>query len=380
MLSKTVGLITGLTMDIALTNEREPYIFGDNICGKLIINNKDPALKCFTVKLRLSGLLVIRCDNRTETLTDTVFNKKFPLIDSDEVVFWNQAEDGLGPQRMFFPQGVTEFPFAFDTKNYFDRPPSHECSKGAVRWFLEAEFHRPLNFDVNTKRSIIIFPRIELNDPSFDLPVSNNAHLLVTSFLGTKQRGNVEAILQIHRRGFLPGQAAHVTAGFANQCEDVVTLKNMVIKIFQYTQCTESRTRTGKAEAVVFNQDIRSQPLTTKKGDKSAVNVDIIIPYAVPSFQHPNMTVTYNMTLIAQTSTGTIEVSCPFFLGVREPKPQPLQSGGESADPAAPAQPVAAPAQPVAAPAQPAAAPAQPAAAPVQDQPPSQEDAAAAAH
>jgi len=340
LLSNTLRLFTGLSMNIVLDDERDPYYFGDKISGKLVINNKDQALKCIFVKIRLCANIILRVDNMNATLTDTVFNNVIPLIgekdSSDtETVLWEQPEGGIP----FFPSGVTEFAFSFDTSRFSSCPPSHESSKGAVRWYLEAVFHRPLNLDVYAKQSFKIISEVPIDDPALSHPIKKNLQLPITGWFRVKQYGAIEAALQIDRQGFLPGHTAHVTATFINQCDDPVTVSSMNIKITQQTQCTEARNRSGTALATILNQECLRQPFTAQKGAQRPLNVDIIIPSVVPCFQNPNVTVTYSMDLTAETTKGKLELSCPFFVGSppRPTQPETMTSTPPASQGSAPA-------------------------------------------
>jgi len=336
MLSNTVRLLTGLNMQIALTDERDPYYLGDTISGKVVIGNIDPALKCFYVRIRIFANVIVRVDNLKETLSDTVFNKVFPAIDEEdgEVMLWEAENNPADPQSLFFPSGVHEFPFVFDTSKFRNCPPSHECGKGAVRWFLEAQFHRPLNFDITTKHDLRVTTVVPLSNPAFDHPITKNCQMPITGLFGMKPRGSMEASLQVHRQSFLPGQPAHVTATFANQCDDDITVSSMNIKIVQSSKCTEGRSRSAIYSTVILNQECLRVPMSTKKRGKHPMNVDVIIPSVVPCFENPYITVTYSMDLTVQTSKGKIDLSCPIFIGSLSRPANPQAAGS-----AAPAQP-----------------------------------------
>jgi len=346
LLSGTVRLITGLNMDIVLSNKTDPYYYGDHIRGKVVIDNKSPALQCISVSIRVCANVVLRVDNLTETLSDTIFNKTFPAIKAGETVLWTQ-DDNPNPQKQIFPSGVTELPFSLETGNFANSPPSHESGKGAVRWYVEALFHRPLNLDVVAKQSFNIMSGTPLDDPVLSHPVKKSYQLPLTGIFRVKQRGSLELSLQVDRQGFHPGETAHVVGSFINQCDDSVTVNSICINIVQNTQCVENRIRFGTATSVLLDQKCLPKPVTTQKGDQTPINADIIIPFGSPSFQHPNITVTYTIDLIAQTSKGKLDVSCPLVLGCARRPEQSDAAPAQEPVAAAMVQPVAQGADPV---------------------------------
>jgi len=312
MLSGLVKAITKLSVKIVLTDERKPYFFGDPIFGKVIVENNDPALKCLSVYVRVRGFAYVRVDNNSDHLSDSVYNKSFPVCGEKEceTTVWDVRNNSTP----FFPTGTTELPFTIDTSKLTKTPASHDCGKGAIRWHLEVTFHRPLNLDVTNKCCFTIIPRVSVNDPIMAQPVSKSAVVGVIGVVNMKTRGVVEAVVQLDHQGYLPGQTAHINAICGNQCDADVTASAMTVRIFQCNRCVENASKTGTKSFLLFEQVVLNQPVNLKSLQCVQRPIDIVIPAGVPSFQHPNVTVSYSMNVVAQTNRGKVEVACPFVL------------------------------------------------------------------
>ena len=341
----------GVKLTIVPANDRTSYFFGEQVAGKVVVENTGGA-KCRSVVVRLRAQIVVRLDNTAPTLGYSPWNKVFPLVAErgPQLELWSEHRSA---QRQVFPAGVTEYPFVFETRAYTQMPPAYESMKGAVRWYIETVFVRPFKSDFCERLALQLRPAVPVDAPAYVRPVTKTKTEELRAFLSNK--GRLALQITLDRGGYLPGQPILVAASVVNQSREPVTA--VVLDVVQCTVCFDGGSKRVATNFSLFSTDCLAGGVVVAPNQQLPIQQTVYAPAAAPSFLHAHVAVNYSISLRVRTTSAVAEVSCPFVLGSWPPV-QPM--GPSMSPPAAPVGPAVPPPPPPAAPAGPGVPPQNP--------------------
>ena len=317
----------GVTLTIEPANGRTNYFFGEQIPGKVVVENTGAA-KCRSVVVRLRAQIVVRLDNTAATVGDSSWNKVFPLVSErgPQLELWSEHKSA---QRQLFPSGVTELPFVFETRAFTQMPPAYESMKGAVRWYLEVVFVRPFRSDFYKRIPLQMLPAIPVDAPAYMRPVTKTKTEALRSFMTNK--GQIVLQITLDRGGYLPQQPIQVAASVINQSREQITA--VVLDVTQCTVCFDGGSRRCATNMSLFSTDCLTNGMVLGPNQQLPIQQTVFAPTSVPSFLHGNIAVNYTISIRVRAGSSGAELACPFVLGSWPP----AQSGPAMSGPAMPA-------------------------------------------
>ncbi|KAK6100690.1 Arrestin (or S-antigen) N-terminal domain family protein [Brugia pahangi] len=248
-----------LKFDIEFNNAESAYFAGQEVSGKVVIENTEPK-KINEILLELkgraktywtkhSGKSRMHCSQAEPYFCEqfnTCYTHQFTQTTSD-----NQKERIL-------PDGRHEIPFSFTLPKTL--PTSFEGEFGFIRYTCKAICERPWDVDIISKRAFTVIGIEDINqDPEAMEPVCETECISSVKLCCQKQ-GSIAVKMSVDRTGFTPGEKIQVNALITNDSTKMI--RCLTLKMKQYIDY-RAKTFAGNEEMKQANRLIAKK----EKGD-----------------------------------------------------------------------------------------------------------------
>uniref|UniRef100_A0A158R5V4 Arrestin_C domain-containing protein n=1 Tax=Syphacia muris TaxID=451379 RepID=A0A158R5V4_9BILA len=247
--------------DIEFSNPEGAYFAGQEISGKVIIENCEPK-KVSEILLELKG--------RGRTYWTKHSGKSRKHYSQGEPYFCEQfntcythkftTKTVSGKEERILPEGRHEVPFSYTLSKSL--PSSFEGEYGYIRYTCKAICERPWDFDIVSKRAFTVVGIEDINEDTKLLqPCSVSVSNSPVRFCCMKQ-GSVSAELSVGRTGFTPGEMFYVNAKIKNDSQK--TLKSSCLRVKQNV--------TYRAKTFAGYENVKLSSKTVCKNEQGEVN------------------------------------------------------------------------------------------------------------
>ncbi|CAP35730.2 Protein CBR-ARRD-17 [Caenorhabditis briggsae] len=296
--------------EIVFNNPEETYFAGQEISGKVIIENKEPK-KVNEILLELKG--------RARTYWTKHSGKSRKHCSHSEPYFLEQfntgythkftvVKDGKEKERVL-PAGIHQVPFSYTLPKSL--PSSFEGEFGHIRYTCKAICERPWDFDIVTRKAFTVVGIEDINsDSKLNEPITCIESNHAVTFC-CRSTGSVTGEIRIPKCGFTPGEKIDVSYKVINLSSKT---RNTALRFVQQA--------TYKAKTFAGHEHIKTVVRVISKIDKGEVpggtttewqDESITIPSLPPKLGKCKiLSVNYAVELeIDQTLT----VPCPIVIG-----------------------------------------------------------------
>lgn len=245
--------------EIIFNNPEEAYFAGQEISGKVIIENKEPK-KVNEILLELKG--------RARTYWTKHSGKSRKHCSHSEPYFLEQfntgythkftiVKDGKEKERVL-PAGIHQVPFSYTLPKSL--PSSFEGEFGHIRYTCKAICERPWDFDIVSRKAFTVVGIEDINsDPKLNEPVTCIESNHAVTFC-CRSTGSVTGEIRIPKCGFTPGEKIDVSFKVINMSSKT---RNMALRFVQQT--------TYKAKTFAGHEHIKTVVRIISKIDKGEV-------------------------------------------------------------------------------------------------------------
>lgn len=245
--------------EIIFNNPEEAYFAGQEISGKVIIENKEPK-KVNEILLELKG--------RARTYWTKHSGKSRKHCSHSEPYFLEQfntgythkftiVKDGKEKERVL-PAGIHQVPFSYTLPKSL--PSSFEGEFGHIRYTCKAICERPWDFDIVSRKAFTVVGIEDINsDPKLNEPVTCIESNHAVTFC-CRSTGSVTGEIRIPKSGFTPGEKMDVSFKVINLSSKT---RNMALRFVQQT--------TYKAKTFAGHEHIKTVVRIISKIDKGEV-------------------------------------------------------------------------------------------------------------
>uniref|UniRef100_A0A1I7TLY8 Arrestin_C domain-containing protein n=1 Tax=Caenorhabditis tropicalis TaxID=1561998 RepID=A0A1I7TLY8_9PELO len=245
--------------EIVFNNPEEAYFAGQEISGKVIIENKEPK-KVNEILLELKG--------RARTYWTKHSGKSRKHCSHSEPYFLEQfntgythkftiVNDGKEKERVL-PAGIHQVPFSYTLPKSL--PSSFEGEFGHIRYTCKAICERPWDFDIVSRKAFTVVGIEDINsDPKLNEPVTCIESNHAVTFC-CRSTGSVTGEIKIPKCGFTPGEKIDVSFKVINLSSKT---RNMALRFVQQT--------TYKAKTFAGHEHIKTVVRIISKIDKGEV-------------------------------------------------------------------------------------------------------------
>ncbi|CAL2036556.1 unnamed protein product [Caenorhabditis brenneri] len=245
--------------EIIFNNPEEAYFAGQEISGKVIIENKEPK-KVNEILLELKG--------RARTYWTKHSGKSRKHCSHSEPYFLEQfntgythkftiVKDGKEKERVL-PAGIHQVPFSYTLPKSL--PSSFEGEFGHIRYTCKAICERPWDFDIVSRKAFTVVGIEDINsDPKLNEPVTCIESNHAVTFC-CRSTGSVTGEIRIPKCGFTPGEKIDVSFKVINLSSKT---RNMALRFVQQT--------TYKAKTFAGHEHIKTVVRIISKIDKGEV-------------------------------------------------------------------------------------------------------------
>uniref|UniRef100_A0A1I8F000 Arrestin_C domain-containing protein n=1 Tax=Wuchereria bancrofti TaxID=6293 RepID=A0A1I8F000_WUCBA len=249
-----------LKFDIEFNNAESAYFAGQEVSGKVVIENSEPK-KINEILLELkgraktywtkhSGKSRVHCSQAEPYFCEqfnTCYTHQFTQTTSN-----NQKERIL-------PDGRHEIPFSFTLPKTL--PTSFEGEFGFIRYTCKAICERPWDVDIISKRAFTVIGIEDINqDPEAMEPVCETECISSVKLCCQKQ-GSIAVKMSIDRTGFTPGEKIQVNALITNDSTKMI--RSLTLKMKQYVDY--------RAKTFAGNEEMRQANRLIAKKEKSDI-------------------------------------------------------------------------------------------------------------
>ncbi|CAO4369522.1 unnamed protein product [Caenorhabditis nigoni] len=296
--------------EVVFNNPEETYFAGQEISGKVIIENKEPK-KVNEILLELKG--------RARTYWTKHSGKSRKHCSHSEPYFLEQfntgythkftvVKDGKEKERVL-PAGIHQVPFSYTLPKSL--PSSFEGEFGHIRYTCKAICERPWDFDIVTRKAFTVVGIEDINsDSKLNEPITCIESNHAVTFC-CRSTGSVTGEIRIPKCGFTPGEKIDVSYKVINLSSKT---RNTALRFVQQA--------TYKAKTFAGHEHIKTVVRVISKIDKGEVpggtttewqDESITIPSLPPKLGKCKiLSVNYAVELeIDQTLT----VPCPIVIG-----------------------------------------------------------------
>ncbi|PIC42741.1 hypothetical protein B9Z55_009718 [Caenorhabditis nigoni] len=296
--------------EVVFNNPEETYFAGQDISGKVIIENKEPK-KVNEILLELKG--------RARTYWTKHSGKSRKHCSHSEPYFLEQfntgythkftvVKDGKEKERVL-PAGIHQVPFSYTLPKSL--PSSFEGEFGHIRYTCKAICERPWDFDIVTRKAFTVVGIEDINsDSKLNEPITCIESNHAVTFC-CRSTGSVTGEIRIPKCGFTPGEKIDVSYKVINLSSKT---RNTALRFVQQA--------TYKAKTFAGHEHIKTVVRVISKIDKGEVpggtttewqDESITIPSLPPKLGKCKiLSVNYAVELeIDQTLT----VPCPIVIG-----------------------------------------------------------------
>uniref|UniRef100_A0A0M3IHF1 Arrestin_C domain-containing protein n=1 Tax=Ascaris lumbricoides TaxID=6252 RepID=A0A0M3IHF1_ASCLU len=265
--------------DIEFNNAESAYFAGQEISGKVIIENSEPK-KVNEILLELMG--------RARTYWTKHSGKSRKHWSQAEPYFCEQFntcythkfitfEDGK--EERILPEGHHEVPFSYTLPKTL--PSSFEGEFGYVRYTCRAICERPWDFDIVSKRAFTVVGIEDINEDSKSLEPASACECNSSIRFCCRKQGSISAELSLDRTGFTPGEVICVNGKIHNDSQR--TLKSSCLRLKQHV-IYRAKTFSGSEHMKTSNKIV----VKKEKGEIAPLSVfewdreKIILPSVPP--------------------------------------------------------------------------------------------------
>lgn len=296
--------------EIVFNNPEEAYFAGQEISGKVIIENKEPK-KVNEILLELKG--------RARTYWTKHSGKSRKHCSHSEPYFLEQfntgythkftiVKDGKEKERVL-PAGIHQVPFSYTLPKSL--PSSFEGEFGHIRYTCKAICERPWDFDIVSRKAFTVVGIEDINsDPKLNEPITCIESNHAVTFC-CRSTGSVTGEIRIPKCGFTPGEKIDVSFKVINLSSKT---RNTALRFIQQT--------TYKAKTFAGHEHIKTVVRVISKTDKGEVpggtttewqDESIIIPSLPPKLGKCKiLSVNYAVELEVEQ---TLTVPCSIVIG-----------------------------------------------------------------
>lgn len=218
--------------DIEFNNAEGAYFAGQEIFGKVIIENSEPK-KVSEILLELkgraktywtkhSGKSRIHCSHSEPYFCEqfnSCYTHKFPATTTKD-----------GNEERTLPGGKHEVPFSYTLPKTL--PSSFEGDFGYIRYTCKAILERPWDFDIVCKRAFSVVGIEDINEDSKALEPATASDCNSSVRFCCRKQGSISAELSLDRTGFTAGEVFQVNAKIRN--DSARTLKSSCLRVKQH--------------------------------------------------------------------------------------------------------------------------------------------------
>lgn len=245
--------------EIVFNNPEEAYFAGQEISGKVIIENKEPK-KVNEILLELKG--------RARTYWTKHSGKSRKHCSHSEPYFLEQfntgythkftvVKDGKEKERVL-PAGIHQVPFSYTLPKSL--PSSFEGEFGHIRYTCKAICERPWDFDIVSRKAFTVVGIEDINsDPKLNEPITCIESNHAVTFC-CRSTGSVTGEIRIPKCGFTPGEKIDVSYKVINLSSKT---RNTALRFVQQT--------TYKAKTFAGHEHIKTVTRVISKVDKGEV-------------------------------------------------------------------------------------------------------------
>ncbi|CAI2349201.1 unnamed protein product [Caenorhabditis sp. 36 PRJEB53466] len=245
--------------EIVFNNPEEAYFAGQEISGKVIIENKEPK-KVNEILLELKG--------RARTYWTKHSGKSRKHCSHSEPYFLEQfntgythkftvVKDGKEKERLL-PAGIHQVPFSYTLPKSL--PSSFEGEFGHIRYTCKAICERPWDFDIVSRKAFTVIGIEDINsDAKLNEPISCIESNHAVTFC-CRSAGSVTGEIRVPKCGYTPGEKIDVSY-------KVINLSSKTRQIYlRFVQMT-----TYKAKTFAGHEHIKNVVRVISKIDRGEV-------------------------------------------------------------------------------------------------------------
>lgn len=293
--------------EITFNNPEEAFFAGQEISGKVIIENKEPK-KANEILLEIKG--------RARTYWTKHSGKSRKHCSRSDPYFLEQFNTGYthnlqeeGGKDRILPAGRHEIPFSYTLPKTL--PTSFEGEFGHVRYTCKAICERPWDFDIVSLKAFTVIGIEDINsDPKLNEPSCTSESDHAVQFC-CRSSGSVTGELKVPKTGYTPGEKIN-TAYKVKNCSSKT--RSVALRFVQ-TTVYKAKTFAGTEHTKTIRRIVQKieKPEVAARESTEWIEQEIFIPSLCPRLGKCKVvSVTYAVELEVEK---TLVVPLPIVLG-----------------------------------------------------------------